>query len=54
VEKENFCSLNIAVFCLEWKKDGNVGLDLRKPKLSSEFNLTNEVGIVNYLIGQKT
>jgi hypothetical protein len=29
-----------------------VGLDLRKPKLSAEFNL-NEVGIVNYLIGQK-
>jgi hypothetical protein len=28
-----------------------VGLDLRKPKLS--MNLVNEVGIVNYLIGQK-
>jgi Mrp family chromosome partitioning ATPase len=29
-------------------------LDLRKPKLFAEFNLSNEVGIVNYLIKQKT
>jgi Mrp family chromosome partitioning ATPase len=30
-----FCSLNIAtVFALSGKKDGSVGLDLRKPKLS--------------------
>lgn len=31
-----------------------VGLDLRKPKLFDEFNLSNDVGIVNYLIHQKT
>jgi capsular exopolysaccharide synthesis family protein len=31
-----------------------IGLDLRKPKLAAEFNLTSEVGVVNYLIKQKT
>ena len=31
-----------------------IGLDLRKPKLFEEFNLTNDVGLVNYLIKQKT
>jgi Mrp family chromosome partitioning ATPase len=31
-----------------------IGLDLRKPKLYEEFNLSNEVGIVNYLIKQKS
>jgi hypothetical protein len=30
-----------------------VGLDLRKPKLSAEFNL-NEVGIVNYLLVKRS
>ncbi|MDG2432453.1 tyrosine-protein kinase family protein [Flavobacterium sp.] len=53
-EGKTFCSLNIAtVFALSGKKTVVVGLDLRKPKLSAEFNLTNEIGIVNYLIGQK-
>jgi capsular exopolysaccharide synthesis family protein len=41
-------------FCLERKKTVVLGLDLRKPKLFAEFNLSNEVGIVNYLIKQKT
>jgi capsular exopolysaccharide synthesis family protein len=31
-----------------------IGCDLRKPKLFDEFNLSNEVGIVNYLIKQKS
>ncbi|WP_366184881.1 polysaccharide biosynthesis tyrosine autokinase [Flavobacterium ovatum] len=53
-EGKTFCSVNIAtVFALSEKKTVIVGLDLRKPKLSDEFNLMNEVGVVNYLINQK-
>ena len=54
-EGKTFCSINIAtVFALSEKKTVIVGLDLRKPKLFEEFNLTNEVGIVNYLIRQNS
>ncbi|SHG29180.1 protein involved in gliding motility EpsB [Flavobacterium fluvii] len=54
-EGKTFCSLNIAtVFALSEKRTVILGLDLRKPKLFDEFNLTNEVGVVNYLIKQKT
>lgn len=54
-EGKTFCSLNIAtVFALSEKKTVIIGLDLRKPKLFDEFNLTNEIGVVNYLIKQKT
>ncbi|MFC3336836.1 tyrosine-protein kinase family protein [Flavobacterium palustre] len=54
-EGKTFCSINIAtVFALSEKKTVIVGLDLRKPKLSQEFNLSNDVGVVNYLIKQKS
>jgi capsular exopolysaccharide synthesis family protein len=54
-EGKTFCSINIAtVFALSEKKTVVIGLDLRKPKLAAEFNLTSEVGVVNYLIKQKT
>jgi succinoglycan biosynthesis transport protein ExoP len=54
-EGKTYCSMNIAtVFALSEKKTVIVGLDLRKPKIFSDFDLTNDVGIVNYLIGQKT
>lgn len=54
-EGKTFCALNIAtVFALSEKKTVVIGLDLRKPKLYAEFNLSNEVGVVNYLINQKT
>ncbi len=54
-EGKTFCAINIAtVFALSEKKTVVIGLDLRKPKLFAEFNLSNEVGIVNYLIKQKT
>ncbi|MDD5149978.1 MAG: polysaccharide biosynthesis tyrosine autokinase [Flavobacterium sp.] len=54
-EGKTFCTLNIAtVFALSEKKTVIIGLDLRKPKLFDEFNLSNEVGVVNYLIKQKT
>ena len=54
-EGKTFCSINIAtVFALSEKKTVIIGLDLRKPKLAEEFNLSNEVGVVNYIIKQKT
>nr|WP_315223166.1 polysaccharide biosynthesis tyrosine autokinase [uncultured Flavobacterium sp.] len=54
-EGKTFCSINIAtVFALSDKKTVIVGLDLRKPRLADEFNLTNNNGVVNYLIKQKT
>ncbi|PIF59307.1 polysaccharide biosynthesis tyrosine autokinase [Flavobacterium sp. 2] len=55
-EGKTFCSINIAtVFALSEKKTVIVGLDLRKPKLSDEFNLGNcELGVVSYLIKQNT
>jgi capsular exopolysaccharide synthesis family protein len=53
-EGKTFCSINIAtVFALSEKRTVIVGLDLRKPKLFEEFNLSNNVGVVNYLIKQK-
>ena len=54
-EGKTFCSINIAtVFALSEKKTVIIGLDLRKPKLAGEFNLSNDIGVVNYLIKQKT
>ncbi|HEU4495676.1 MAG TPA: polysaccharide biosynthesis tyrosine autokinase [Flavobacterium sp.] len=54
-EGKTFCSMNIAtVFALSDKKTVIVGLDLRKPKIFQDFNLNNDVGVVNYLIGQKS
>ena len=54
-EGKTFCSINIAtVFALSEKKTVIIGLDLRKPKLAAEFNLSNDIGVVNYLIKQKT
>ncbi|AOW08166.1 polysaccharide biosynthesis tyrosine autokinase [Flavobacterium gilvum] len=53
-EGKTFCSINIAtVFALSEKKTVIVGMDLRKPRLFDEFNLTNTVGVVNYLIKDK-
>jgi succinoglycan biosynthesis transport protein ExoP len=54
-EGKTFCSINIAtVFALSEKKTVIVGLDLRKPKIFEDFKLNNQIGVVNYLIGQKT
>ncbi|WP_046755595.1 exopolysaccharide transport family protein [Kordia jejudonensis] len=53
-EGKTFCSINIAsVFSLTGKKTILVGLDLRKPKIFGDFGISNEIGVVNYLIGQK-
>ena len=51
-EGKTFTSMNIAsVFALSEKKTVLVGLDLRKPKIFDDFELSNETGVVNYLIG---
>ena len=52
-EGKTFCSINIAtVFALSEKKTVIVGVDLRKPKIFDDFNVQNDLGVVNYLIGQ--
>lgn len=54
-EGKTFCSINIAtVFAMSEKKTIILGLDLRKPKIFDDFKITNEIGAVNFLIGQKT
>lgn len=54
-EGKTFVSMNMATaFALSGKKTVLVGLDLRKPKIFGDFNLKNDIGVVNYLIGQKT
>lgn len=54
-EGKTFCSINIAtVFALSEKKTVIIGLDLRKPKLLEDFHNSEDIGAVNYLIGQKT
>ncbi|KRD63912.1 sugar transporter [Flavobacterium sp. Root935] len=54
-EGKTFCSINIAtVFALSEKKTVIVGLDLRKPRLADEFELTTPLGVVNYLIKQNS
>ncbi|RXG29739.1 exopolysaccharide transport family protein [Leeuwenhoekiella palythoae] len=54
-EGKTFCSINLAsVFALSQRKTVLVGLDLRKPKIFGDFNLPNDTGVVNYLIGENT
>ncbi len=53
-EGKTLTSINMAtVFAMSDKKTILLGLDLRKPKLHDDFSASNEVGVVNYLIGQK-
>ena len=48
-------SINMAsVFALSGKKTVLIGLDLRKPKIYEDFDLSNDSGVVNHLINQKT
>jgi len=54
-EGKTFCSINIAsVFSLSGKKTVLLGLDLRKPKIFGDFNINNDIGVVNYLIGHSS
>ena len=54
-EGKTLCSINMAsVFAMSEKKTILIGMDLRKPKLHDDFGISNNVGVVNYLIGQKS
>ena len=47
--------MNLAtVFALSEKKTLLLGADLRKPKIFDDFKINNDVGVVNYLIGQES
>ncbi|MDQ3051518.1 MAG: polysaccharide biosynthesis tyrosine autokinase [Bacteroidota bacterium] len=54
-EGKSFVTINLAsVFALQNYKVVIVGLDLRKPKLYQDFNLSNEQGVSSFLIGRDT
>ena len=54
-EGKTFVSINLAtVFALGGKKTILVGLDLRKPKMFVDFEIGNDIGVVNYLIGEES
>lgn len=53
-EGKTMISINMATaFSLGSKKTILVGLDLRKPKIYDDFDILNDEGAVNYLIGQR-
>lgn len=53
-EGKTMISINMAtVFALSGKKTVLLGLDLRKPKIYDDFDMKNDMGIVNYFINQK-
>ncbi|MFH0866504.1 MAG: polysaccharide biosynthesis tyrosine autokinase [Bacteroidota bacterium] len=52
-EGKTFCSMNLAsAYAISDKKTLLIGADLRKPKIYSEFDLKNEKGLTDYLIGK--
>ena len=51
-EGKTFTAMNMATaYAISGKKTILLGLDLRKPKIFEDFKLTNEKGVVNYLVG---
>ena len=49
-EGKTFTSINLAsIYSISGKKTLLVGLDLRKPRIASDFNLFNDKGVSNYL-----
>lgn len=54
-EGKTFVSTNLALtFALRGKKTIVVGMDVRRPVLAHNFNITNDVGVTLYLSGQNT
>ncbi|MBZ9650697.1 polysaccharide biosynthesis tyrosine autokinase [Psychroflexus montanilacus] len=54
-EGKTFTGINMAsVFSMSGKKTLLIGLDLRKPKIFEDFDITNDIGVVNYLIDQSS
>ncbi|PTT02321.1 tyrosine protein kinase [Pedobacter sp. HMWF019] len=53
-EGKTFCSVNMAgIYALSGKKTILVGMDLRRPKIASDFGLLNDVGVSTYLSTKK-
>ena len=53
-EGKTMISVNIStVFAMSGKKTILLSMDLRKPKTHQYFELKNDIGITNYLMGQK-
>jgi capsular exopolysaccharide synthesis family protein len=54
-EGKTFCAVNIATIMAKAKKKVLLmDLDLHKPKQANAFNLKNDMGITNYLVGKAT
>ncbi len=54
-EGKTFCAVNIAtILAKARKKVLLMDLDLHKPRQANAFNLKNDVGITNYLVGSAT
>jgi capsular exopolysaccharide synthesis family protein len=54
-EGKSFFSINMAsVLTMQNNRVVIVGLDLRKPKIFQDFNLSNQYGVSSYLIGKKS
>ena len=52
-EGKTYCSMNLAsVFALSGSKTLLIGADMRKPKIFTDFQLTNDKGLSNYLSNQ--
>ncbi|WP_339704687.1 polysaccharide biosynthesis tyrosine autokinase [Algoriphagus aquimarinus] len=52
-EGKTFCAMNLAAaYSLTGKKTVLVGCDMRKPKIFSNFELKNDVGLSTFLSGQ--
>jgi tyrosine-protein kinase Etk/Wzc len=52
-EGKTFTAVNLAtIIAMSGKKTLLIGLDLRKPKISSLFNIHREAGLSTYLIGK--
>ncbi len=52
-EGKTFCAQNLAsAFSISGKKTVLLGFDMRKPRLSDLFSLTNQTGLSNYLTNQ--
>ena len=54
-EGKTFTAMNMATaYAISGKKTILLGLDLRKPKIFEDFKLSNDKGVVNYLVGDAT
>lgn len=54
-EGKSFIAINIGIsLSLTGKKVALLEMDLRKPKISEEFNISRMHGITNYLVGKQT